>query len=50
MAGLRRDRPLSALPGTLRLVCCARLLAGSLLPQWISNHHREIESLAEIKA
>lgn len=31
MAGLRRGRPLSALPGTLRLVCSARLLAGSLL-------------------
>ena len=32
------------------LAAVAGMLAGSLLPQWISNHHREIESLGEIKA
>jgi Na+/proline symporter len=32
------------------LAAVAGMLAGSLLPQWISNHHREIESFAEIKA
>lgn len=26
------------------------MLAGSLLPQWISNHHREIESFAQAQA
>ncbi len=32
------------------LAAVVGMLAGSLLPQWVSNHHREIESFTEAKA